>query len=123
MTATVRPVTAADVYAAAWARMGVPFKAMLSSISAYKGRVIGLDSYLCRHSFWDIENRCYLNDIGALSENRGTGGGAKLIEAVVSHAKGRNSAAVYWLTNNGNVKARRLYDYVATLTPFVKYQV
>ncbi len=30
---------------------------------------------------------------------------------------------VYWHTNEANVTARRLYDYVATYAGFVQYQM
>ena len=43
------------------------------------------------------------------------------IEAVYAEADRRGTPAVYWLTQDFNEPARRLYDRVANLTPFVKY--
>ncbi len=54
---------------------------------------------------------------------RGARAGDTLIAAVVSRASGRIFAQVYWLTTKDNVQAQRLYNRVANLAPFVKYQV
>lgn len=145
MTITVRPVTNDDepswrelwraylefygtskpeeVYALTWARILDPAEDMHCHLAFKDGVAIGLVDFLYHRSFWDIENRCYLNDLYTSPTARGTGAATALIEAVVSHAKGQNCAQVYWLTAQDNVQARRLYDKVASLTPFVKYQV
>ena len=51
-----------------------------------------------------------------------TGAGRGLIEAVYAAADARGADQVYWLTQADNETARRLYDRVARLTPFIKYQ-
>ena len=52
---------------------------------------------------------------------RGTGAGRALIEAVYAEADAAGTPNVYWLTQEFNVIARRLYDRVGRATPFVKY--
>ena len=44
-----------------------------------------------------------------------------LIEAVYERADAEGAPAVYWLTQDFNHTARRLYDRVAVLTPFIRY--
>ncbi|MDD9921010.1 MAG: GNAT family N-acetyltransferase, partial [Boseongicola sp.] len=52
---------------------------------------------------------------------RGQGIGRALIEAVYSAADDAGAPAVYWLTQDFNAEARKLYDRIGTLTPFIKY--
>lgn len=47
--------------------------------------------------------------------------GHKLIEAVYAQADTDGCPAVYWLTQDFNAEARKLYDRVGVLTPFIKY--
>ncbi|MCP5458255.1 MAG: GNAT family N-acetyltransferase [Gammaproteobacteria bacterium] len=51
-----------------------------------------------------------------------TGVGRALIEAVYAAGDARGADQVYWLTQESNAAARRLYDRVGQLTPFVKYR-
>ena len=51
------------------------------------------------------------------------GAGKAMIDAVVNHAKVHNCEQVWWFTAEDNLTARKLYDGVATLSPFVKYQI
>ena len=74
-----------------------------------------------RHG-WKIENVCYLQDLYARPEARGTGVGRALIEAVYAEADAMGCPSVYWMTQEFNHTARQLYDRVGQLTPFIKYQ-
>ena len=53
---------------------------------------------------------------------RGQGVGRALIEAVYAAADAAGCPSVYWMTQEFNAEARKLYDRIATLTPFIKYQ-
>jgi len=86
------------------------------------GRLVGLVHFLFHRHGWKIENVCYLQDLYALPETRGTGVGRALIEAVYAEADRRGAPQVYWLTQEDNATARRLYDRIATCTDFIKYQ-
>jgi len=44
-----------------------------------------------------------------------------LIEAVYQAADSNGTPTVYWLTQDFNTAARTLYDRIATVTPFIKY--
>lgn len=86
------------------------------------GRLIGLTHYLFHRHCWRIEDVVYLQDLYVDPEARGSGAGRALIEAVYAAADAAGCPAVYWLTQDFNAPARRLYDRVARLTPFIKYQ-
>ncbi|NBR52487.1 MAG: GNAT family N-acetyltransferase [Rhodobacteraceae bacterium] len=53
---------------------------------------------------------------------RGGGVGQSLIEAVYADADENDAAQTFWLTTTTNKAARKLYDRVASMTPFVKYR-
>jgi GNAT superfamily N-acetyltransferase len=86
------------------------------------GQLIGLTHYLFHRHCWRVENVCYLQDLYAIPESRGTGVGRALIEAVYQKADVAGAPSVYWTTQEFNHTARRLYDRIGTLTPFLKYQ-
>jgi GNAT superfamily N-acetyltransferase len=52
---------------------------------------------------------------------RGQGVGRALIEAVYAAADANGTPAVYWLTQDFNTEARALYDRIAQVTPFIRY--
>ena len=82
---------------------------------------VGLVNFLYHRSFWDDEPRCYLQDLFVEPSSRGQGIGAALIDEVAAHARSSGASALYWLTASDNDRARRLYDHVSILTPFIKY--
>ena len=86
------------------------------------GELIGFVTYLFHGHTWQPEPRCYLGDLYTVPQQRGKRVGRSLIEAVYEKADQHGCAQVYWLTQDFNDAGRRLYDKVANLTPFIKYQ-
>lgn len=82
---------------------------------------VGLVHYIYHPHNWKQEKVCYLQDLYADPSVRGTGVGRKLIEAVYAQADRDGAPSVYWMTQDFNHQARKLYDRIATLTPFIKY--
>ncbi|WP_300518864.1 GNAT family N-acetyltransferase [Aliiroseovarius sp.] len=111
-----------DVHDATWARILDSQEQMFSLLAEKDGRTIGLANYLLHRSFWDIEPRCYLNDLYVDPDVRGTGAGRALIEALHAHVRDLGAVSTYWLTAEDNDPARRLYDTLADRTPFVHYR-
>jgi GNAT superfamily N-acetyltransferase len=91
-------------------------------VAEQDGQLVGLTHYLFHRHCWRIENVCYLQDLYATPESRGTGVGRALIEAVYEKADEAGAPTVYWLTQDFNHTARQLYDRIGKLTPFIKYQ-
>jgi GNAT superfamily N-acetyltransferase len=83
---------------------------------------VGLVHYIYHPHNWRIENVCYLQDLYVSADVRNQGLGRALIEAVYTEAQNQGVDNVYWLTQDFNHSARKLYDKVAELTPFIKYQ-
>ena len=86
------------------------------------GRLLGIVHYLFHPVTWAAGPRCYLEDLFTAKDARGRGAGRALIEAVYAAADARGADQVYWLTQEFNATARRLYDQVAKATPFIKYR-
>lgn len=111
-----------DVYDATFARLiGDNPHDFHGLIAEVDDKPVGIAHFLFHRHGWHIENTCYLQDLYADPEVRGTGVGRGLIEAVYQAADDQGAASVYWLTQEFNTEARKLYDRVGKLTPFVKY--
>lgn len=94
------------------------FSALVAEVD---GKLLGLTHYLFHRHAWKIENVCYLQDLFVDPEARGLGLGRKLIEAVYARADAAGAPQVYWLTQDFNTQARQLYDRIAKVTPFIRY--
>lgn len=86
------------------------------------GTLVGLTHFLFHRHGWRVENVCYLQDLYADPSVRGQGIGRKLIEGVYAVADAAGCPSVYWLTQDFNAEARKLYDRIGTLSPFIKYE-
>ena len=144
MTCLIRPLTADDE--AQWRRLWTDYLTFYEStapdevyattfqrllgddphdfnglIAEVDGRCVGLTHYLFHRHCWKIENVCYLQDLYADPDVRGQGVGRALIQAVYDAADDAGAPSVYWLTQDFNAEARKLYDRIGTKTPFIKY--
>ena len=144
MTLTIRPLRPAD--RADWARLWTgylefyktsvtpavydsTFARLLGDdprdfsclVAERDGVLVGLTHYLFHRHCWKIEEVCYLQDLYVDPAARGTGAGRALIEAVYAAADAKGAPAVWWLTQDFNTEARQLYDRIAQVTPFIRY--
>lgn len=112
-----------EVYATTWARLlgDEPYDPN-GLVALVDGKPVGLVHYIFHRHCWRTDNVCYLQDLYADPNVRGTGVGRALIEAVYEKADAAGCPSVYWMTQDFNATARKLYDRIATLTPFIKYQ-
>lgn len=90
-------------------------------VAEQDSRLVGLTHYLSHRHAWKVEEVIYLQDLYVDPDIRGTGAGRALIEAVYAVADAAGTPAVYWLTQDFNAQARQLYDRIAAVTPFVRY--
>lgn len=88
-----------------------------------EGTAIGLVHWLTHAATWSEGAYCYLEDLFVHPAARRTGTGEALIAHVRDWAIENGCAKVYWLTQEHNRTARRLYDRVATETGFVHYEI
>lgn len=111
-----------EVYRTSFARLTDPEEADYRGLVAERaGALVGLAHCIFHRHGWRIEKVCYLQDLYVVEAARGAGVGRALIEAVYAMADAAGSPQVYWLTETGNERARRLYDRVGRATAFMKY--
>lgn len=112
-----------EVYATTFARLLDPARPTQNALVAeVDGQLVGLVHYIYHAHNWRLEDVCYLQDLFVDPQIRGTGAGRALIAAVYAAADRNGTPSVYWMTQDFNTTARQLYDRVAVLTPFIKYQ-
>jgi GNAT superfamily N-acetyltransferase len=87
------------------------------------GRAIGFVHWLFHPSTWATSSHCYLEDLFVAPGSRSGGVGGALIAHVREQAAAAGAETVYWLTQQSNAVARKLYDRVARSTGFVHYEV
>lgn len=111
------------IFASSFARLTDP------DVLDYQGLILeadgdpaGLAHYIFHRHGWQIEDICYLQDLYVVPSARGKRCGRALIEAVYQAADTRGCPNVYWLTQDFNTEARKLYDRIGTVTPFVRYK-
>jgi len=111
-----------EVYETTFARLlsedANEFHGLMAEVN---GVPAGLVHFLFHRHAWKIENVCYLQDLYADPSSRGLGVGRALIEAVYRAADIEGAPSVYWLTQDFNHIARRLYDRIGVKTPFIRY--
>ncbi|WP_210092476.1 GNAT family N-acetyltransferase [Ruegeria sp. HKCCSP346] len=111
-----------DVYETTFSRLlGDDPQDFSCFVAEQNGALVGLTHYLFHRHAWKVEKVCYLQDLFAQPEARGAGVGRALIQAVYDEADRQGAPSVYWLTQDFNHTARKLYDRIGTLTPFIKY--
>ena len=86
------------------------------------GRLVGLVHFLV-HPSTSSADVCYLQDLFTAPDARGQGVARALIDAVAQWAREQGCSRVYWLTQETNAAARRLYDQVAENRGFIVYRL
>jgi GNAT superfamily N-acetyltransferase len=111
-----------EVYATTFKRLiaGGPgeFKGRLAVLD---GQPVGLVHFLFHPSSWAQGEVCYLQDLYTEPGVRGQGVAQALIGQVYAEADANSTPQVYWFTQDFNATARRLYDRIGVLTPFIRY--
>ncbi|TFL19812.1 GNAT family N-acetyltransferase [Jannaschia formosa] len=83
---------------------------------------LGLVHWVRHPHLWRPEGVIYLQDLYTVPEARGRGVARRLMEAVYAAADDLGCPRVYWLTQEGNATARRLYDRIGRRTDFLRYE-
>lgn len=105
-----------------WARFLDAAEPMHAAIAWQGTRAVGLVHWIMHRGCWSVGDYCYLNDLYAEPDVRGSGVGRALIEHVYEAARQAECSRVYWLTHESNDVAMRLYDRIAARSGFVQYR-
>lgn len=112
----------AEVTRITWSRFFDAYEPMHALVAEQDGRLLGLVHYLFHRNTAMLAPVCYLQDLFTVAGSRGQGVGRALIEAVYERAQAAGSPRVYWMTQEDNATARRLYDQVAENSGFIQYR-
>jgi GNAT superfamily N-acetyltransferase len=122
-------VLAPQITDATWARLmdpTSPVKARLAvdpSLGADGGRVIGFAIHMHHPSTWVATEDCYLEDLFVSEDARGLGAGRALIDDLIALARTKGWSRLYWHTNEGNARARALYDSYVQSDGHIRYRL
>jgi GNAT superfamily N-acetyltransferase len=86
------------------------------------GRLVGFVHFF-RHAHTNAPDVCCVHHLFTSPEWRGRGVARALIAAVAGWAREHDCFRLYWVVQEGNVTARRLYDAVATFDGFIEYRM
>ena len=118
-----RTAVGEEVYETTWQRLMADGEFEPNGfIAILDGKAVGLVHYIQHRTCWSQANNCYLQDLFADPDARGSGVGRALIEAVYAAADRHGITNVYWMTHETNWTARRLYDRIARRTGFIEYE-
>ena len=112
-----------DVTAATWGRLmneAAPVKARLAEVD---GHVLGFAVHMHHPSTWVETEDCYLEDLYVTEAARGMGLGRALIDDLVALARAKGWARLYWHTDEGNTRARVLYDQYVKSDGHIRYRL
>jgi ribosomal protein S18 acetylase RimI-like enzyme len=87
------------------------------------GMVVGIVHFHYQLSTWAQTWHCYLEDLYVSEGARGKGAAKALIEEVKRLAIERKCSELFWITKESNQIARKLYDKVAAVSDFVRYEI
>lgn len=110
-----------EQYEDTWARL-LHDTAVHGLAARQDGSIVGITHFLFHAHCWTTAPACYLQDLYVDESVRGVGVGRALIEAVAGRSRERAASRMYWLTQDYNAPARRLYDAVATYSGFIRYE-
>ena len=113
---------APEITAMTWARFFDAYEPVHALVAEEDGRLVGLVHYIFHRSTIALGPNCYLQDLFTRQDGRGKGVGRLLIQGVYDRAQAAGSPRVYWLTNETNAVARRLYDKMAENSGFLVYR-
>jgi GNAT superfamily N-acetyltransferase len=109
-----------EISAHTWARILDPGSPVFARIAERDGVFAGFAVCVLHEGTWVKAPICYLEDLFVDQALRG-GLGRALIDDLLALATARGWARVYWHTETGNGRARRLYEQYKPADDYVRY--
>lgn len=107
----------------AWERLTSPDPEIQGLVAESNGVVVGIVHFHYQLSTWTDTFDCYLEDLYVAEDARGNGVARALIQAVKESSIEHDCSKLFWITKESNSTARKLYDKVATLSGFIRYEI
>ncbi len=109
------------VTANTWAMILDPASPVRALVAEVAGVAAGFATYVIHPYTWSVRPACYLEDLFVREDLRGKGLGRALIQTLIDRAGDEGWGRVYWMTQEDNAAARRLYDTFTPRDAFVRY--
>lgn len=106
-----------------WARLMSSDQALKARLAVENAHVLGFAIHQHHASTWVLGNDCYLEDLFVAQSARGLGIGRALIADLKALAASRGWQRLYWLTDQGNTRARELYDSIVPSDGHIRYRI
>ncbi|TFZ03346.1 GNAT family N-acetyltransferase [Ramlibacter rhizophilus] len=112
-----------EVTTRTWTRILDPDSAIMCVVAEVEQQVYGFAHCVVHENTWETQPVCYLEDLYVLPSARGRGIGTALLEWLRNAMRAEGWARVYWMTQENNLAARRLYDRFTQADDFVRYMI
>jgi GNAT superfamily N-acetyltransferase len=114
---------APEVTDSTFRRLMDPASPVKMRLALKDGAVTGFAIHMHHPSTWVAGDDCYLEDLFVADSARGLGLGRALIEDLATLARARGWHRLYWHTNEGNTRARALYDSFVKSDGHIRYRM
>lgn len=109
--------------AATWRRILDPAEPFGCFLAVRDRTMAGFANYVVHPSTWNARPACLMEDLFVRPEARGQGAGRALIERLIVEARRMSCAKLYWITQQDNAIARRLYETIVLPDGFIQYTI
>lgn len=92
-------------------------------VAESNGDIVGIAHFHYQVSTWSDTFHCYLEDLYVTESSRSNGVATTLIAEVKKFAIEHDCSELFWITKESNQTARKLYDRVAKVSDFVRYEI
>ena len=106
-----------------WARMMSAESRVKMRLAVDGDHVLGFAIHHYHASTWVLGDDCYLEDLFVDASLRGSGIGRALIADLQAVAVARGWKRLYWHTDQGNGRARKLYDSIVPSDGHIRYRI
>lgn len=108
---------------ATWARILDPGSTLTLRLAWRGDKPVGFAIHHRHASTWVAGDDCYLEDLFVSEVARGIGLGRALMDDAIDMARAGGCHRFYWHTDEGNARARALYDTYAQSDGHVRYRL
>lgn len=106
-----------------WQRFFDDSEPVFCAVAKKGEQVLGFVHYVFHRSTWAPHYYCYLEDLYVSPDCRGQHIGKSLIEYVQQQAKTQHATRLYWHTQENNLTAQKLYNWVAEKSEMIQYRM
>ncbi len=106
-----------------WSRLMDDTVPMIARVVLLDGRLVGFGLGVIHEATWHLQPTFYLEDLFVAAEARSRGAARAIIDHFVGVGRERGWSSIYWHTQAGNTRARRMYEQYVSADDFVRYKL